>query len=182
MLPRLWRRRRRPVTVDVGHVLVGDATPRSWRVSTIGDPHMHPVSGNREFGVYRDEDGAIVFYTRGADRPTRWTDWRLEDLVFERADILWRTLVRKVIAWVNHFGGAAELGSIGAARLKWAAVQDSYFHRALQREAEAAFTGPRRIHDPLASLASLAGQMAHVRGVAVTRPPRRRLSRESDES
>lgn len=79
---------------------------KRWRFTTIhtswsGD---HPVSGHREFGVRTDADGAVVVYTRGADRAT---DGLGESIAFFGADHLWRSFQRKVVEFVNAQGGSA---------------------------------------------------------------------------
>lgn len=76
-----------------------------WRFTTVNAPWSgeHPVSGHREFGV-RDEGGASIFYTRGADR---WTGGPGSSVGFFAADRLWRSLQAKLAEWINNNGGSA---------------------------------------------------------------------------
>ncbi len=43
-----------------------------WAFTTITTPEnsLHPVSGSREFGFEKNDDGTVTFYTRGVDSPT----------------------------------------------------------------------------------------------------------------
>ena len=59
-------------------VIVTASSPSSFRVSTAtrdigqGVGFRHPVSGSREFGFIRNQNGSITFYTQGVDSPTSW--------------------------------------------------------------------------------------------------------------
>jgi len=91
---------------DNAAVVASLVEPRRWRFTTIhtdwsGD---HPVCGHREFGVRTGSDGAVVVYTRGADRAT---DGLGESIAFFGADHLWKSFQRKLADWVNANGGSA---------------------------------------------------------------------------
>jgi hypothetical protein len=99
-------------------VLVSEAAADHWVFSTIraGAPLLeggaHPVSGNRAFGFWQREDGAFVFYTAAADRPTRGIDAMMQDkVVFPMADRLWRGLQTSIATDINQRGGRAEVAS-----------------------------------------------------------------------
>lgn len=91
---------------DNAAVVTSLVEAKRWRFTTIhtewsGD---HPVSGHREFGVRTDADGAVVVYTRGADRAT---DGIGESIAFFGADRLWKSFQNNLSDWVNANGGSA---------------------------------------------------------------------------
>ena len=91
---------------DNAAVVASLVEQRRWRFTTVhttwsGD---HPVSGHREFGVRAEADGAVVVYTRGADRAT---DGLGESIAFFGADHLWRSFQRKLVEWIAANGGSA---------------------------------------------------------------------------
>ena len=98
-----------------------------WRFTTIRTPWSgeHPVSGHREFGVRTDADGAVVVYTRGADRAT---DGLGESIVFFGADRLWKSFQRKFADWVNANGGSASAPEPFSQRFHPAVVDILYGH------------------------------------------------------
>jgi len=112
---------------DNAAVVCSLSEARRWRFTTIrtewsGD---HPVSGHREFGVRTDADGAVVIYTRGADRAT---DGLGESIAFFGADHLWRSFQRKVVDFVNAHGGSARAATPFSERFHPRVVDILYGH------------------------------------------------------
>jgi hypothetical protein len=115
---------------DDGAVVVSRIAPDHWVFSTIsavGD-FKHPVSGNREFGFRRQEDGSFLFYTRGADRTTGIVDQMLSRMVFDGAHGLWSSFQQGLVNFVQSHGGNAFAGTPYTQRHDWDAVHDAYFH------------------------------------------------------
>lgn len=125
MLPMLSENFRGLKNMDDGSVVMSRSEPDSWIFSTIStlDDLGHPVSGNRQFGLVAEADGSYTFYTRGADRPTGWIDEKLQDLIFEGADKLWRSVMDKMTDYVNKHEGVATIGNAWSERLDWDTVQ-----------------------------------------------------------
>jgi len=100
---------------------------RRWRFTTIHTPWSgdHPVCGHREFGVRSDADGAVVVYTRGADRAT---DGLGESIAFFGADHLWKSFQRKLTDWVNANGGTASAPEPFSQRFHPSVVEILYGH------------------------------------------------------
>jgi V8-like Glu-specific endopeptidase len=98
-----------------------------WRFTTVTTEWSgaHPVSGHREFGVRTEADGAVVVYTRGADRAT---DGLGESIVFFGADHLWRSFQGRLTDWVNANGGAASISDTFSERFHPAVVDILYGH------------------------------------------------------
>jgi hypothetical protein len=77
----------------------------------------HPVSGNREFGIYSDQNspGSYVFYTMGTDRITNYLyetiDKGIKNVTgrsgFDEADELWTNIQENMINFINTRGGQA---------------------------------------------------------------------------
>lgn len=109
---------------DDGSVVVSEIAPTHWRFTTIYTEHdsYHPVSGTREFGFFQNAEGAYVFYTRGADRPTTWLDYTTSNTVFYWADVLWKSLQQNFSAYVNANGGKASFVAPTANRYDWDSV------------------------------------------------------------
>ncbi|NNU33808.1 hypothetical protein HK413_06020 [Mucilaginibacter sp. S1162] len=72
----------------------------------------HPVSGNREFGVYPDPNnpGSYTFYTMGVDRTSDWFFSTINtfNTVFNGADQLWTAMQGNMINYINTHGGHAQ--------------------------------------------------------------------------
>jgi hypothetical protein len=87
----------------------------SFKFSTMTSPldNVHPVSGNREFGVYPDPNnpGHYTFYTMGVDRTSDWmfgfVNWIGNGAVFSGADALWTQMQTNMINYINSQGGHA---------------------------------------------------------------------------
>lgn len=92
--------------------------------STISSPldASHPVSGNREFGLFANpNNNGYTFYTMGVDRTTDWlfalgnsASWG-----FNAADRLWSNVQLKMAAYINNNGGQAYVQMPVIARPKW---------------------------------------------------------------
>jgi hypothetical protein len=107
------------------------ATSAQFKFTTMTSPldFNHPISGNREFGVYQDPSrpGEFTFYTMGIDRvydvPTAIGDFFLNG--FEQADQLWTNMQQNMINHIIATGGQATFytNHNAIARPKWADVQ-----------------------------------------------------------
>lgn len=96
--------------------------------STISSPldGNHPVSGNREFGIFENPGGnGYTFYTSGVDRTSDWffgvgniIDWG-----FNAADALWTNVQDKMVQFINNNGGQAVKYAPVIARPKWNHVE-----------------------------------------------------------
>lgn len=58
--------------VEKGSVLVSCTSTTDWIFTTVATANdgLHPVSGNRGFGVVRNADGSLTIFTKAADRAT----------------------------------------------------------------------------------------------------------------
>lgn len=109
---------------------------RFWRFTPVWTKKDwgHPVSGNREFGLFRNTDGNLVIYTRGADRVAYLkehtvnilTGWIWRKLVFYSQDRLWKSLLNNLVIYINNHGGKAEIISNSANQYSWKAVRAKY--------------------------------------------------------
>jgi hypothetical protein len=114
---------------DDGSVVVSQSTSQDWVFSTLwtnGDL-AHPVSGNRQFGYAQMSTGAYVFYTRGADRPTRWIDSALAPVLFLGQTKVWKSYQARVAQFVNAHGGKAKVCLYVQLLRHWSAVKP-YWH------------------------------------------------------
>lgn len=109
--------------VNDGTVIVSGYTTSPIKselmVSTISTPldGIHPVSGNRIWGLQEDPDnGGYVFYTTAVDRITSTVMDMGNDIMelipglnsgFDEADALWRSLQDKMINFIEQNGGHA---------------------------------------------------------------------------
>lgn len=96
-----------------------------WRFSTIQTPDTgsHPVSGNREFGFRKTDDGSTIYYTRGADRTTETFETMFDSIAFSSADKLWMSLQDKLENFVNKNGGTAVKLDRFSRQFKWSVVR-----------------------------------------------------------
>jgi len=72
----------------------------------------HPVSGNREFGIYNDPSrpGEYTFYTMGVDRISDWMFNLMNvprNTIFNGGDELWSNMQKNIVNYINHNGGRA---------------------------------------------------------------------------
>ncbi|MFA0961335.1 hypothetical protein AB9P05_05990 [Roseivirga sp. BDSF3-8] len=102
-----------------------------WRFTTIRTPEDkdHPVSGTRQFGIIKNEDGTYSLYTRGVDRVTNGIEEYLGNLpiatsAFEGADHLWSTFQKNIAEFVNSTqDGSAEIITPTTERPDWEKVE-----------------------------------------------------------
>ncbi|WP_134000217.1 hypothetical protein [Dinghuibacter silviterrae] len=69
----------------------------------------HPLGGNREFGVQK-ENGGYIFYIQGVDRLFNSTGDQVisaGDIFFKQADEMWRQVMVNVANAINAAGGEA---------------------------------------------------------------------------
>ena len=123
---------------DDGTVIESDyqsnANGTYFRFSTMTSPldFNHPVSGNREFGIYPDPNnpGTYTFYTMGVDRISDrefgLVNWTTNGVVFDGADRLWNAMQTNMINYINAHGGQASYYSKKSyiARPDWGIVED----------------------------------------------------------
>jgi hypothetical protein len=104
-----------------GSVICSQHNNSSWILTTIevpygsnqGEDGIHPVSGNREFGIFQNPNGSYTFYTRAVDRMTDSFESTFAENstiflnAFENPDLLWNSLTNKVSNYVQNNGGSA---------------------------------------------------------------------------
>jgi len=118
---------------DDGSVICSDYSSGDdegyWIFSVIHSlrDHDHPVSGNRRFGFYKQDD-KTVFYTKGVDRVTTLIDRMASAMgqVFENADLTWISMQDKLVDYVNNNGGAATKRPRTSNRCDWDTVWGSW--------------------------------------------------------
>ncbi len=97
--------------------------------STVKSPYdgFHPVSGNREFGIFQNPSGGYTFYTMGVDRTANWVFSLLNTLGtgFNAADKLWGNIQDMMVAYIKSHGGQAVKQKPVIARPNWRNV-DKY--------------------------------------------------------
>ena len=97
--------------------------------TTITSPldQNHPVSGNREFGIFANPNGdGYTFYIMGVDRQSDWM-FSLANAFntsFDKADELWSSIQRNMANFIKNQGGVATALSPVVARPKWDDVKD----------------------------------------------------------
>ncbi|MFD1259026.1 hypothetical protein ACFQ3S_19640 [Mucilaginibacter terrae] len=111
-----------------------DANAASFKFTTMTSPLdvNHPVSGNREFGVYADprpgHAGHFTFYTMGVDRASDWMFHYGNEALggFKAADKLWSNMQEQMINYINSHGGQAGFydNKHTIARPDWDAVKE----------------------------------------------------------
>lgn len=114
-----------------GTVVLSDykrtATHTSFIYSTIMSPldHMHPVSGNREFGITQNANGTYTFYISGVDRSSDllFAIVNSASTSFQVADNLWKNVRDKMTKFINDNGGSASRGETRRAQPKWDEVK-----------------------------------------------------------
>lgn len=131
---------------DDGSVICSRHEATLFRFSTVKTlaDNLHPVNGNREFGVWTRPGAAVstapvhavtrinlpqyVFYTRGADRVTDLDNHIMNRAVFGGGHELWSSLQRKFSQFVSRNGGLTEkrLWNISQ-RHDWKLIRKKYF-------------------------------------------------------
>jgi hypothetical protein len=107
--------------LDDGTVVESDYQSNSnsayFTFSTMISPMdgIHPVSGNRRFGVYADPNrpGEFTFYTMGVDRTSDWVRDIANTSIFgqqgfKAADALWSDIQKNMINKIKADGGQAQ--------------------------------------------------------------------------
>jgi N-acetyl-anhydromuramyl-L-alanine amidase AmpD len=113
---------------DNAAVVISAAEPQFYIVTTINTPWSgdHPVSGHRQFG-YIAEEGKTTFYARGADRATLGFPGT-ETATFFGGERLWQSFQRKLGAFINDNGGAAEILRPFSERFNATAMREEFGH------------------------------------------------------
>ncbi len=113
-----------PFPAGDGSVVCSESNNNHWIFTTIEVPWkptnsnadgIHPVSGNREFGLTQNPNGTYTFYTRGVDRMTDG----IESIIgqngnillgspFDNPDLLWNSLKTKIFNFVQNNNGSAQ--------------------------------------------------------------------------
>jgi hypothetical protein len=106
---------------DNAAVVASHIAPNRWRFTTVSTPETggHPVSGHREWGYRVNEDGACVFYTRGADRSTRAAETLASWITFGGADRLWLSFQDRLAKFVNSHDGVAVKNDRFSEQFEW---------------------------------------------------------------
>ena len=105
-----------------------DATTAYWRFSTLTTPShgIHPVSGNREFGVYCDSHlERCSFYTRGADGAKLG-----ENIALDQGEKFWVTFFKNASDFLKDRGAnitKVDLNTQGI-RWDWVPTCTKYWH------------------------------------------------------
>ncbi|PIF44417.1 hypothetical protein CLU96_1385 [Chryseobacterium sp. 52] len=95
---------------DNGTVICSGYNSQAWVFTTIQAPlildGIHPVSGNRLFGYFVDNNGFMYLYTRGVDRFTKslgnfTLTFLAESFAFLKADELWKDMQTKLEKYIN---------------------------------------------------------------------------------
>jgi hypothetical protein len=107
-----------------GAVVVSKADKHSWVFSTVRTERsgMHPISGNRQFGV-RKEASEHILYTRGVDRASLLVTDMWSSATFAGGKSLWLSLQQRVAAWINENGGNASVSEPEDGQFSWAEVR-----------------------------------------------------------
>jgi hypothetical protein len=115
-----------PVHEQMG-VVTSAASSTRWIFSPVRigshSPGMHPVSGNREFGVRSMPDGTVQLYTRAADRVAVRVPG--ENTIFGGGDSLWRSFQDRIRRFVESRGGRARVNKPEFQRPTWDQIQRS---------------------------------------------------------
>ncbi|MFA5618746.1 MAG: hypothetical protein WDA08_00420 [Weeksellaceae bacterium] len=107
-----------------------------WIFTTIKTPYgnltqgldgPHPVSGNRKFGLIKNQDGTYTIYTRGVDRVTRGLYAHIfpgQNFMFEKADNLWKSFQDGLKEYIqnNSYGNTVTKNAPVTWRPNWSEV------------------------------------------------------------
>jgi hypothetical protein len=88
--------------------------------------YNHPVSGNREFGIFGSPATGYTFYTMGVDRTSDYLFNAINPLVdgFGAADALWSNMAKNMAAYITSLGGVATVMPKVVSRPNWSDVRD----------------------------------------------------------
>ena len=118
------------LNVDDGTVCCSLFEPRRWIFSTVrsDNDYIHPVSGNREFGIRSNPDGSHTLYTRGADRAViTLLTLGSPGLVYAGGKLLWRSFQSGVEAFVRTNGGQASIEPAITLTEDWPTLASRYY-------------------------------------------------------
>jgi hypothetical protein len=96
--------------VESGYYRNTTPLKKRFTFSTITSPldYNHPVSGNREFGIFENPNGdGYTFYIMGVDRQSDWM-FALANTFgnsFAKADELWSSIQKNMTNFLNNQGG-----------------------------------------------------------------------------
>lgn len=112
------------VNPEDGSVIVSKQEDLKWVFTTIFifQDGRHPVSGNREFGLRKNNNETYTFYTAGVDRTTGLDDSEINhwfNAIFSGADKLWNSLQEKMEKYIDQHGGEATANPDIIARPSW---------------------------------------------------------------
>lgn len=109
-----------PFPAGDGSVICTEFTSDHWVYSTIqtpwrffgqGNDGLHPVSGFRQTGFTKNENGTYTFYTKGVDRMSRKSQAIVAETLmknpFKEADKLWQSFRQGIFDFVQQNGGNA---------------------------------------------------------------------------
>jgi hypothetical protein len=125
------------LNLDDGSVVCSLFDTKRWIFSTLHTPEdgAHPVSGNREFGFFRTEEGWTMFYIRGADRATELHHdmANVIDVVFGAAEDLWKSYQKNLVKFIVDNGGSASILKHARDQFAWGAVKLMVFKPTVPR-------------------------------------------------
>ena len=125
-----------------GTVITSYSSAEKWIFTTSWTPedNHHPVSGHREFGFTRNNNGTVTFYTRGVDRITTQffatanfitsaLPGSRRGAIFDGGDLLWRSFQKKVNQYVKSIGGNSSIEDPKVNGIDWDLVSDMLLGR-----------------------------------------------------
>jgi hypothetical protein len=115
------------VGADNATVMVTQSENEFWTFSTLRSPKdkLHPVSGNRRFGIVTTVDKKIYVYAMGADRRTNLIT--VPPAVWFGGHQLWISFQQKIMALIKDHGGVAEVLPPISRRYDWSHVMSAYY-------------------------------------------------------
>ncbi|MGV3630289.1 MAG: hypothetical protein ACO1O6_03745 [Bacteroidota bacterium] len=109
-----------PLPAGDGSVICTEFAPDHWVYATLRTPWRpfskgydgkHPVSGFRQVGFTRNNDGTFTYYTKGVDKMTAKMQAKIAESLmknpFKEADKLWDSLRKGIYDFVMENGGSA---------------------------------------------------------------------------
>ncbi|KMQ68300.1 hypothetical protein ACM44_14670 [Chryseobacterium koreense CCUG 49689] len=118
-------------TYNDGTVITSGFGSQAWIFTTVDIPwdNQHPVSGNRLFGYFPDNNGGMTIYIRGVDRFTfnflnYSSTWISESIGFDNADSLWESFQTKMFNFVKDNHGTSEIVPKTVYRPSWIKIRN----------------------------------------------------------
>jgi hypothetical protein len=96
-----------------------------WNFTTLRGPvpiGFHPVSGTRQFGLGKSQDG-LTFYVRAADRPTTVFEQGAGPVLIRGQEEYWETFRTKLVLFVTSLAGIARSGERQSLQFDWDQVR-----------------------------------------------------------